>query len=131
MSAYLVEYETIQKIVQFGSRAQYHATPTYYFNGRANYMGYSEADKIGSILWAENNRSVNHRYTESNETPGYQHQPLMRPSTPVEIIKACNCLNYQSCETADWDQTEAHAILDAIRERAIRELPGYDEAEWG
>ncbi len=49
---------------------------------------------------------------------------------PVEIIKACDCYDYQSCETPDWKDTEAYAIMQMLRKRAIYSLPGYEEAAW-
>lgn len=128
MSAYIVEYETIQKIVAFGMRQEYGSTPYYYWRRKTRYM---EADRIGSVLLKENTRSVNHRYEEHTPADKYTHRPLRRAITPVEVIKACNCLDYQSCETKGWKRSEAYAILNAIRERAIRELPGYEQAEWG
>jgi hypothetical protein len=46
------------------------------------------------------------------------------------VIKAADCLDYQSCEHPEWDKSEAKQLLDAIRAAAISKLPGYEEAEW-
>ena len=55
----------------------------------------------------------------------------MAQCTPVEIIKLCDCYDYQSCETRDWETTEAFAICAALRAAAIDSLPGYEDAPWG
>jgi hypothetical protein len=49
---------------------------------------------------------------------------------PVSILKLCDCLEYQSCETEDYNETVAYRLLNVIRRAAIRILPGYDDAKW-
>ena len=49
---------------------------------------------------------------------------------PVAIVKACDCLAYQSCEVSGWDVTDAALTLESIRNAAISRLPGYDDAAW-
>jgi hypothetical protein len=48
----------------------------------------------------------------------------------VALLKLCDCLDYQSCETEDWKQTAAHELLELIRGAAICALPGYEKAPW-
>ena len=50
---------------------------------------------------------------------------------PVVILKLCANLDYQSCETPDWKTTKARALLEQIKDEAIRQLPGYEDAPWG
>jgi hypothetical protein len=49
----------------------------------------------------------------------------------VEVLKMCDCLEYQSCEMEDWEQSPARRLIETIRWAAIRDLPGYEEADWG
>lgn len=100
------------------------------------------ADLIANILYQENIRSVLYRYKHCDlqSAPG----PIDKPEvisvddwrrselkrTPVEILAACEGLEYQSCETEDYEDSIAYKILTAIRLAAITQLPGYDEAEW-
>ena len=101
------------------------------------------AETWANTLYRENVRSVLTRYPQDTfETaPGPLDKPkairipagdLARP--PVEdavaILKLCDGLEYQSCETEDWETTPAYALLQAIRKAAIRDLPGYHDAEW-
>ena len=82
------------------------------------------------ILADQNYRSVNERYQETEPAPVMSAKVLFERVSPVQIIKACNCYDYQACETDDYQQTDANRICDAIRASAIDELPGYEEAQW-
>lgn len=90
-----------------------------------------DEQRIAEVLWRENVRSVNHLYREDEPADGFFFR-FVAPAlhSPVQIIKACHCLAYQSCECDDWPETEARAILDAIEAHAVRRLPGYDAARW-
>ncbi len=104
------------------------------------------ASYYADTLYQENIRSVQARYPGDTwpSLPGPCEKPehlsvrgreIMsdrgpRPSA-VAILKMCNCLEYQSCETEDYRNTLAFDILDKIRAAAIENLPGYDEAPWG
>ena len=93
-----------------------------------------DREEIFECLHAENVRSVNYRYKE-NEAPLGRFD--LRASahsdrySRVDIIKACHCLEYQSCETPDYRETVAFQLLEAIKSAAEHSLPGYDEAPWG
>lgn len=80
-----------------------------------------DRDETGRMLWRENLRSVAARYPndESGERPGpiafvdedvdeYSYvNPGFKP-TPGEVFQAVGCYEYQSCETDDWEETDAH-----------------------
>lgn len=106
------------------------------------------ATYYANILYCENIRSVQGRYPDSNfdDLPGLIHKPeMLEVEThecfeqytdsrltlkPVDILKMCACLDYQSCETDDWDKTLAYRLLQRIRLAAISLLPGYEDAPW-
>ena len=100
------------------------------------------ADVLGRILMAENVRSVRYRYpdTAPDDMPGpidqsgvwsYRYRPVSLDSLkPAWVVRSSDCLSYQSCESDDWEDTLAHAVLDAIREDAIDAMIG-DDAPWG
>ena len=48
----------------------------------------------------------------------------------VEIIKLCDCLEYQSSEVDGWQESYAYRLLNSVRAAAINALPGYEDAEW-
>ena len=102
------------------------------------------ASLYAEVLYQENIRSVRARYPgdKKDELPG----PIIRSDhivvstsdvvqanyrlKPVAILKMCDCLEYQSCETEDYRQTIAYRLLEQIRRAAIRELAGYEDAPW-
>jgi len=102
------------------------------------------ATLYADTLYQENIRSVRARYPDDtrDELPGPNVKPLHIVVThkhfehvkwalkPVAILKMCDGLNYQSCETEDWEQTVAFRLLDGIRHAAISALPGYEDAPW-
>lgn len=128
MSAFVVSKKHIDSLVAFAIRHEYGAAPYFYWKGEPHRI--DNPDEAGALLWAENVRSVNYRYTAQTEPEPYVFHWDTRVLDPLQIIKACNCLDYQSCETPEWKDTRAFAMLDSIRERAIKELPGYDGAQW-
>lgn len=89
-----------------------------------------QPDLIGQMLVELNYRSVNTRYNENDQPREYKFRPFPRTISPVEVIKACDCLNYQCCEFEGWKDTKAARIIDEIRESAIDSLPGMDAAAW-
>lgn len=89
------------------------------------------ADLFLTVLYRQNVRSVDARYQEGNEVESLRYRPTGRPAvSAVQMIKACNCYDYQACETDDYYETLAYAISDAIRAAAGRLVPGYEEASW-
>ena len=88
------------------------------------------ADQVGAMLWAENYRSVNHRYAEDNQPQAYGYTRCRRRLSAVALLKAVNCYEYQSCEHPGWKRSQAYAFCQALRSALIRELPGYEQAPW-
>lgn len=119
MSAYIVSDATIDALV------------TWAVGGGPNRVTGDDPNKVGQMLVDQNHRSVNYRYREDGQPPRYSYRPYIKPLTPVAIIKICNCYDYQACETDDYEKTPAGRMVDAIRSKAIRQLPGYEEAPWG
>lgn len=88
------------------------------------------AGRVGAVLLAENRRSVDHRYDEGEWEEPYLFEPVPGWPDPVIVLSAIACYEYQSCEHPGWRTSEAHAFCQALQARAIRLLPGYDEAPW-
>ncbi len=80
--------------------------------------------------------------TSVDKLPGENYKPASIPVSDrdmvtdvyklsaVSILKMCDCLEYQSCETDDYGETLAFQLLDQIRREAIRALPRYDDGPW-
>jgi hypothetical protein len=129
MSAYLVSHRHIAALVKFGALRSY------------------DMDSLraqAECLARECVSSVSYRYptVPLDDLPGPSQDSIAdRPEfthadfyaaprlTPVECLKACACLEYQSCEHPGWDTSQACGELEKIRRAAIRALPGYDSAQ--
>jgi hypothetical protein len=144
MSAFIVSRTHIDALVTAAqSRAIGCADASpfrYWFNGESRSVqmyDQAAADDLGRTLWLENLRSVAARYPNDasgdrpgpcdlrdEEIEGYTFSPV--PGTPdaVTTLTLIRCLEYQSCETDDWQQTEAYAILQALTQDCIRKIPG-------
>jgi hypothetical protein len=90
------------------------------------------AGYVGAMLLAENRRSVDHRYDEEEWEQPYLFKRLPGVPNPVAVLKALDGFEYQACEHPEWEKSEAHAFVQALRKRAISKLPGYEEDDhWG
>lgn len=128
MSAHVVGNHHISAMLVAARKMPYNMGPNYRYGGDAVFFHGNET-AIGQKLLDENYRSVNYRYGEEDEAPKFK-MILDRQWEPVELIKLCDCYIYQTCETPDFRETEAWAIVQALREFAIGSLPGMDEAPW-
>jgi hypothetical protein len=99
--------------------------------------------EAANMLWRENIRSVSSRYPHESSatlpgprderyviTPGDFEGFASHPAL-AQVFKACDCYAYQTCETEDWETTEAMAFINALRSHAWHSLPGYEAAAWG
>ncbi|MDR7277645.1 hypothetical protein [Catenuloplanes atrovinosus] len=86
------------------------------------------AGRVGAVLLAENQRSVNHRYDEEELEIPYLFRPVPGTPDPVTTLRIIASYEYQACEHPGWRSSEAYAICDALRHAAIATLPGYAAA---
>lgn len=126
MSAFIVTDKHINTLVTFAGLRNVSAS---YGNPTRSIAVAGNEQAIAELLLAENTRSVNYRYKESDPVAPINFI-FENSFNVVGILKACTCLQYQSCETDDYETTAAYALLRAIREQAVTELPGYTDADW-
>lgn len=119
MSAFVVPHAHVDALVSW---AVHHRVPLF--------PAPATPASVAAELFEENCRSVDHRYGEVNARDYRYRAADVWGMAPVQILKACNCLEYQSCEHPGWPDSQARANLEVIRAYAVRMLPGYDEAEW-
>jgi hypothetical protein len=100
------------------------------------------------LLAVANRRAYSERYQGESCAPfgGYRRENV-GDAVPVEILKACRCLEYQASDWSGWDTSDAARVLRTIRAAAEselaqvygrqavhdnggRSLPGYDAAAW-
>jgi hypothetical protein len=88
------------------------------------------AEQWGAVLLAENRASVNHRYDEDEIEAPYALTEYSGQVDPVAVLSAIACYEYQSCEHPGWKRSEARAFCEALRNKMVRMVPGYDAAPW-
>lgn len=150
MSAFVCSSDHINLLVSAGVGFE----ASYLWEGRRHYIK-PDPQAIAAKLYKANVESVNYRYGDNEPTDGFEYQPwgqdperevfligghglqktyappILSNVTAVSILKQCDCFDYQACEVDGYESTEAAAIINGIREAAIRNLPGYDNAPWG
>jgi len=126
MSAFIVTDTHTNAIVTWASDRKVSA---YYGNPGRSWLVYQNEQATTDLLHTANVLSVNYRYKLDDPIGIITYKPtgLCRP---VEVIKLCNSLEYQSCEHPGWDDSLAKRLLDEICQVAITKLPGYDTAPW-
>ena len=129
MSAFIVSNEHISAMIQVAPE-RYPGDGAWYYWNEARHPISGNHQVLGQKLVDENYRSVCYYLGVEIVSSEFKSTPVSHDYTPVEIIKAIDCYCYQSCEAPNWDQSEAYAIVDTLRNRAIGRLPGYDEAAW-
>lgn len=137
MSAYICNPEHIGALAAFAAHPKTGSVISECLGPEINPIG--RAILVAELLMRGNIESVAYRYNEKPAPPvdefiasaeeyaAYyiRHPPTLRP---IDIIRMVECLDYQSCEPPNWNESLAKRQLDWILSAAIRQLPGYDTA---
>jgi hypothetical protein len=122
MSAWIVSKKHIDLLVTAALSAKY-MTPA---GGDER-----QPSELGLMLWVENHKSVNSRYSETRMPEGYKFTRFPGKIDPIVVLKQIACYEYQSCEHDTWKTSEAFKFCQALTTEMINALPGYSEAPWG
>ena len=119
MSAFIVNDYHINALVSYGAQQG----TGFYWKGKRFKFDRETCPILAAELYSENVRSVNSRYNERRRRKGFVfNRVVIDHLSPSDIVSACDCLRYQSCETSDYERTLAWKITNAIREEAINQL---------
>lgn len=132
MSAYVVDKAHVDALVTAGL-VYGRRYPLRWGADHQHVLDHENAGEVGAMLWRENDRSVSYRYSEGPTGYGtdvpYEHK--QRPVlSPVAVLKALDCYEYQTCEHPDWRQSQAYQFCDSLRRLVIGALDGYEAAAW-
>ena len=152
MSAFMVDKVHVDALITAGLRKRYPTeSPLAWYSSAPHMPGQQDRheltrqtrNEVGSMLWTENLRSVSYLYPkdEDGQRPGpvdltdeeiiaYAFSAIDRPLSPVAVLKALGCFEYQSCEHPGWETSEAKAFCEALRNWTVLKLEGYDDAPW-
>ena len=142
MSAFVVDDNTINKIMTWFELESYGHRPTYgAVTRRLKDAGYHLDNEGAGILAHElfdlNVRAVNVRYgdgeAEKFRPLDYQFKGVL-PPTLIQAYKALKCLSYQCCE-GDVIETKLYKLMKEIENimahAIVSGLEAYDKAKWG
>jgi len=94
----------------------------------------TDRGELFRMLLDANLASLDEKYGEGTDiaiATEYRFDPMAgRGLSVVALLKALNCYEYQSCESDDWEESQAHKYSHEMKEMLIRELPGYEQAAW-
>ena len=137
MSAFLVDTQII------GALAAYAVDNDLVRYGILYNKAFSDKNEVAKCLAQANIDSVNHRYPHHMDENSQREDRLyiddcvakanassVKQSIGV-IAKNVDCLDYQSCEPKEWYHSDAYKILTVIRANLTRQIPGYEQAQWG
>lgn len=144
MSAYVVDDNTINKIVAFftldtAGDAKYlghHRNPLATLGYLLGY-GEEEPRRLAKDMFALNVRAVDVRYGKGQAAEfrplDFEYKSVL-PQPVVHTIKALGCWLYQ-CSEGDVPKTPLYIAMAKIRNTLCRcvvyDLPAYNEAPWG
>jgi hypothetical protein len=127
MSAFIVHHEHINAIMTFAAfDRQTRDTIRAASEGQ---IALFDATRVGRFLLEANARGRGLQAAPLQRRR-YVFRKWQRVPSPVEVLKACQCLDFQCCEHEEWQESPAKRMLDAIAGAAIEALPGYDSAPW-
>ena len=129
MSAYIVSDNQINVIVSWFMDYRKDNQLWYELNGQYGYMDNEVAPVVAQVLYSQNVHSVNDRYTEQTGDESYKFKPITNAKQAyslAEIAGAIDGLEYQSCESDDYHQTDAYKLITSMRKHLLKKVQERD-----
>lgn len=100
-------------------------------NHAGAFIGGLTPRELAAELHLANCAAYRERY---GDDPGESYAFTMRPEVhampAVQVIKACDCLDYQCGDWVDYPGSIAERAVQVIRNTATYLIPGYRAAAW-
>lgn len=135
MSCYFVAKETIDLLVSAAVELKIYAPLR---DGKFCAVTEQTADLLGQLLWTQNAASVNCRYPDArhddsaramlDSAAAYRWQPYI-DIKPAAVVGCARNLDYQACETQDYNGSATHLFCLTIQAEMAKKLVG--ETIWG
>jgi len=127
MSAWMFSEKQINYLVTYAAK---YDVGYYNYEESFRYSAEKDPQHFVNVLTKANCDSLIARYGKREGYVTYKYHPT-KILEPLQILKNCNCFDYQACEVTEYEKTLAALVINNIRAAAIRNLPGYEEASWG
>lgn len=125
MSSFPVNAVMIDVMVSYAlQRDSSGDTLTYYWDNpeRQVKVTVENAGEVALMLYDWNREAT---WADEPDAPPYYFTQWIGYMEPVKMLRVIHCYEYQSCDPANWERTEAHAFLATLERRVIHALPGY------
>ena len=139
MSAWVISQTHLDLIVSVAVDLKLFAVLS---EGQEAHITAENATQLGQMLWTENVRSVATRYRLGADNA--EHQAYLKAIAayrfhqfervkPIAAVKLIACLDYQACETDDYQTTLTAQALQRLRLLQPTNVKGsaYEAAPWG
>jgi hypothetical protein len=93
-----------------------------------------DADALGTMLWKENHKSINSRYSEYGKkirTPEYHFKHSDDNLVPATMAKQIACYDYQSSEHGEYYPSRSYSVVLHLSRDILQDVSGYEDAKWG
>jgi len=119
MSSYIVDKEHIEQIVLYVYKLKGIDSLNYYHNKER-----LQFDFLGDValeLSKANCEGVNYRYDDNNKPYNFNHLSIdgLKVKNPLQVIQLIKCLEYQSCDNPNYENSLANSILKTITDHII------------
>lgn len=139
MSSFIVEEDTINRILTFLEKQQYShgllgssIMSELKEYGIHDFLEDKDIEVFGNLFLLMNKKAVDVRYNEANLIQEHKFKRIK--SGKLQVLKSIHCLLYQ-CYEGDIPETRLFKTMDKIKQilanNIICDLPGYDKATWG
>lgn len=134
MSAFYVGSDLIDLLVTVAVEGAPHSRGLrVVHNGALHVFDVTDADMIGQLLTDANVASVNYRYNDGENPAPYKYRRVADvgglAASYFDVLKGCDCFDYQSCELPNYDASMAADVVRAIRSKVIERITP-DSASW-
>jgi hypothetical protein len=86
---------------------------------------------LAAELYLANCTAYRERYGEDpSENYIFTMRPEVHAMPAVQVLKACNCFEYQASSWSEYQGSAAQRAIERIRDHAITYVPGYRAAAW-
>lgn len=88
-----------------------------------------DLDRVGRMLRAANQDSLNFRYAEERVEDDYTFTRI-HELDPIKVLGAIACYEYQTCEPPSYPGSEAKQFIERLRQLIVNYLIAVNEAPW-
>ena len=119
MSSYIVDKEHIEQIVLYVYKLKGIDSLNYYHNKER--IQFDSMGNVAEELSKANCEGVNYRYEDNNQPYNFDDLSIgdLKVKNPLQVIQLIRCLEYQSCDSPNYENSLAKTILKTITDHIV------------